>query len=581
MLSNESILRLAATRIGPELARAELRDTDGVFVQIQNGKITIGGQTVPQKLRACTLAHLNAHKERYTVSQQPSFDTLGAMLDMSRGGVMRPEQVKEFILRLALCGANQLMLYTEDIYTLEEYPHFGYLRGAYSDDELRDMDAYAAELGVEIVPCIQTLGHMAQYLTWNEEAKDMKDTDAVLLCDSEETDRFIEAALRKMRSVFRSGRIHIGMDEARDMGLGAYYRKHGACNRYEILQRHLARVCRMCQELGLQPMMWSDMFFRIGSKNGKYYDTDVVFPQGLADRIPLVDLVYWDYYHEDTAFYESMLDLHAELRRPVIFAGTVYTTRGFLPNLSLSHATTAPALAACAKRGIREVFATMWGDDGCETDYFDALYGFAQYSEACYAPEADADAIAQMGSFLSGITPQLAGQMDAFFLLERPKYLIWGDVFFNQTGVDFSIDRAFEQVKKVADGCENTYVSVLLRILYTKALIYADLQQDYRNGRPLDRWAKQILPALLEDYRTLFSLHGERWLALNKPFGFEVLQARYAATIQRLEYAIQILDRYVSGGTDHIEELEYTPVFGEGRAPWYNFVAFTRVMNFY
>ena len=36
----------------------------------------------------------------------------------------------EHLKKIALSGANRLMLYTEDIYTLENYPHLGYLRGS-------------------------------------------------------------------------------------------------------------------------------------------------------------------------------------------------------------------------------------------------------------------------------------------------------------------------------------------------------------------------------------------------------------------------------------------------------------------
>ena len=46
-------------------------------------------------------------------------------------------------------------------------------------------------------------------------------------CDSEETYKFIEAEIAKMRRVFKSNKIHIGMDEAHDVGLGKYLRKYG------------------------------------------------------------------------------------------------------------------------------------------------------------------------------------------------------------------------------------------------------------------------------------------------------------------------------------------------------------------
>ena len=120
---------------------------------------------------------------------------------MSRGGVMRVERVKEFIEKLAFYGADYAMLYTEDVYELEEYPHFGYARGRYTDSELMEIDAYASELGIEMIPCIQTLGHMEKYLSWKE-AEPVKDTGSVLLVDAEETYKLIECMIKKMRKVF-------------------------------------------------------------------------------------------------------------------------------------------------------------------------------------------------------------------------------------------------------------------------------------------------------------------------------------------------------------------------------------------
>ena len=126
---------------------------------------------------------------------------------------------------------NLFMLYTEDLYTLEDYPYFGYLRGRYTSEELRAIDDYALELGVEVVPCIQTLAHLGSFLQWNRSIP-IRDQATVLLCDDEDAYAFIEAEIKAMRSNFRSRRIHIGMDEAASVGLGRYYSIHGAVDRW-------------------------------------------------------------------------------------------------------------------------------------------------------------------------------------------------------------------------------------------------------------------------------------------------------------------------------------------------------------
>ena len=72
---------------------------------------------------------------------------VGAYLDFSRNMVMSVEGLKRFMDIIGKMGYNEVMLYTEDTYEIEGQPYFGRNRGAYTQDELRDIDAYAAAKG--------------------------------------------------------------------------------------------------------------------------------------------------------------------------------------------------------------------------------------------------------------------------------------------------------------------------------------------------------------------------------------------------------------------------------------------------
>ena len=52
---------------------------------------------------------------------------------------MKVEHFKKWLRRLALLGFNVAKLYTEDTYELPGEPYFGYCRGAYTADELREI----------------------------------------------------------------------------------------------------------------------------------------------------------------------------------------------------------------------------------------------------------------------------------------------------------------------------------------------------------------------------------------------------------------------------------------------------------
>lgn len=116
----------------------------------------------------------------FHIAERPQFTYNGAMIDASRNAVPHLAMLKELLRSMALMGLNGIMLYTEDTYEVPERPYFGYMRGRYTEDELRAIDDYAAQFGIEVVPCIQTLGHLNQALKWDV-AEELRDTEDVLL----------------------------------------------------------------------------------------------------------------------------------------------------------------------------------------------------------------------------------------------------------------------------------------------------------------------------------------------------------------------------------------------------------------
>ena len=128
--------------------------------------------------------YLNTGEKPSDILKTTVFDDCGVMLDASRNAVPSVEGLKVIIRKLALMGLNMLMLYTEDTYELDNYPYFGYMRGRYSKAELKEIDDYAYQFGIEIIPCIQTLGHLENALRWPF-ATEIKDTDDVLLAEED------------------------------------------------------------------------------------------------------------------------------------------------------------------------------------------------------------------------------------------------------------------------------------------------------------------------------------------------------------------------------------------------------------
>ena len=519
------------------------------------------------------------------IREARAFRSLGPMLDVSRGAVLTVEAAKRTIDRVSALGMNLLMLYTEDVFEVPDYPYLGHLRGRYSQADLRALDAYAASMGVELVPCIQTLGHHSQFLQWAAQ-RNMIDQPAVLLADEEATYRFIEAEIAAMRGCLSSNRIHIGMDEAHGVGLGRYLERHGFADRFDLLNRHLGRVADICRRHNYRPMMWSDMFFRLGSKDNDYYDVNAEIPDRVVDMIPQgVDMVYWDYYHMDEAFYDHMLAQHARMGGSTVFAGGAWTWSGFLPQVERTFATMLPALRSCARSGVDTVLATLWGDDGAETNLSLGLPLLPIFSEVCWrGPDCPVDEMQAMGALISGLPWEVVEAMGGFYPgpedVRTGKAILWCDPLYplvpgGPEALDGAINRAHaaqSALRAHMDILESRYASAVFDIVIEKGALLRELRGRYLAG---DReYLKQVmdvtLPALAGRYVALMGLHRALWHRDNKRFGWEVLCQRYGGAITRLTDVRAELNDYLEGRVDAIPELD-EPALDPTRATFSQF----------
>lgn len=522
--------------------------------------------------------------------EKPRFESNGVMVDVSRNAVLKVDAVKRLLRTMALFGLNRMMLYTEDTFAVKEYPYFGYMRGRYSAEELKECDDYAALLGVEIVPCIQTLAHLTEALKWNYAAP-MRDTSDILLVGEEETYTFIRRMIEAVASSLRSKRIHIGMDEAHQLGLGRYLEQHGYRKRFEIMNEHLHKVTAICDEYGLEPMIWSDMYFRLGSKTGGYYDLNAVIPEDVIEAMPRnVQFVYWDYYHDDPEFYRTFIDKHRAFGSMPIFAGGVWTWGSMAPNYGKTWKTTEAALMACKREGVRDVFATMWGDNGAETSIFSGLAGIALFAEHGYADRVEQADLARRLRFVTGSELSDFLALNAFD--ETPgvgegnmkesnpsKFLLWQDVLIGlYDDVIKSLPMSAHYGKlaeRMAQAAKRSgewsrlfeQYEALARLLQSKCDIGIRLKAAY-DAR--DREAMAVLSEEIGEIAgqtdTLRKLHRANWYADHKAFGWEVIDIRYGGLLSRLETARQRIHEFLEGIVEQLEELEEERLFYD--APW-------------
>jgi hypothetical protein len=505
------------------------------------------------------------------------------MFDLSRNGVLTVESFKFMLRKMALMGLNSVMLYLEDTYEIEDEPYFGYMRGRYSAAELKEIDDYADQFGIEAFPSIQTLAHLEEFLKW-EPVKEYKDTKGALLVGAEKTDRLVENMIVSISAPFRSRKIHIGMDEAEELGRGKFLDRNGHMSRFDIMTGHLERVLAVTRRLGLKAMMWSDMFLKLASANGEdYYGHETQISEDMSSRIPKdIDMVYWDYNHVEERDYETLIAKHRPLGNTLIFAGAVWVFNTFGVNYGLSLPATDAALTVCKKEGIREVYATMWGDDGMESNPYIALLGLQFYAEHAYSSSTPTDEVlAERVRFCTGI--EADAYMGLKYLDETPgaapnnqkqsnpsKFLLYQDVLLGLfdkqiDGLDMTAHYAWtesEIASRRKPEAELDYLfevpQKLCAVLKQKSEIGLELKRAYDSGDKalLRRIAEDVLPEISQSVLKLRAAHRKQWLSMFKPFGWEVLDIRYGGVLSRLDTASMRLLEYADGKLERIEELE-------------------------
>lgn len=504
------------------------------------------------------------------------FKTFGVMLDCSRNAVMRVSEVKHFIDYISKMGYNALELYTEDTYEIAGEPQFGYLRGRYSIDEIREIDRYAKSKNIELIPCIQTLAHFTNMVKMPAYS-DIVDTHDILLIDEPKTYELLEKIFSSMASAFSSRKINIGMDEAHLVGLGKFLDKHGFMPRFDILLRHLNKVVDIANKYGFKPHMWSDMFFRLANR-GEYYALDSKIDKNVFQKVPDgLALTFWDYYHSDKKLYDVMFSKHKEFGKEVWFAGGAWSWIGFAPHNDFTLHTMKPAMQSAKDNNIENVLITMWGDDGKECSFFGllpSLFALRRFADG----EFDEAKIKSEFNNLFGLNYDDFMLLDSantipvkreFAVNDNPcKALLYTDCFTNilentyqtENEVDYKLIASKLRCATKRAG-EFDYIFNQLASLCEVLDIKATLCKKTRNAYAEKN--QEQLETLLCDYDELVSrleLFHEAFYTLwhkeNKPFGWEIHDARLGGLIQRVKTCRRRLTDYLDGKLENIEELE-------------------------
>lgn len=519
----------------------------------------------------------------FSVNETPKFDTCGVMIDVSRNAVLTVGTAKDLVMQMALMGLDMLMLYTEDTYEIPKYPWFGYMRGAYTKNEIKEIDSFCNIFGIELIPCIQTLAHLSTTLRWKY-AENFKDQPDVMMVGCDDTYELIDEMFRTTRECFTSNRIHVGLDESFGMGLGNYLKKNGYKSTYDLMLEHINKVVALAEKYNYKPMMWSDMFFREGEAQGDYNPKAEV-PKDASERLPEnIEMVFWEYVKDNYDEINCIFDKHADIGREIIFAGGIWTWGRLIPNMKKTFKTARVQLDICKKLNIKTVFATIWGSsslNGC--NIYSILPGLQMYAEQKYYDDVSDEHLSEMFNICTGykMNDFMSLYIDDFNDDELEKYADKTACCVNPSYQCMFNDILHGLMDKTFEGYDFksryiNYLSILNKIkppnelawlfdyftkmaevLVIKCDIGVRLTYAYKlnNMNELNNIVKDM-QILLKKYEDFHVAIGKAWHIVYKPFGWDSLDMHFGAIESRIKWAILRVQQYINGEITEIKELE-------------------------
>ena len=202
----------------------------------------------------------------------PVFANRIVHLDL-KGAPPKVRYLKELFLLLKQLGATGILLEYEDV-----FPYRGSLgnisaANAWSPADVQGVNLLAEENRLEIIPLVQTFGHLEFVLKLDvfQHLREVKDMPPVICPSEDQSLDLLFAMLRQVAEAHpKATKIHIGADEVYSelMGKCDECRQRMALNNWmqsDLFLSHVARIASFVrEELKLQPLMWDDEFRSIG-----------------------------------------------------------------------------------------------------------------------------------------------------------------------------------------------------------------------------------------------------------------------------------------------------------------------------
>ncbi|KAK2717605.1 hexosaminidase D-like [Artemia franciscana] len=170
------------------------------------------------------------------------------------------EQVFQIISKL---GATHVLLEYEDMFPYANDLSIIKAKNAYSLNEIKSMLSAAGSYNLEVIPLVQTFGHLELALKLKEFSHLREvDESPQAICPSKNSSLdFVTDLIEQIIAVHQSSKfIHIGCDEVFYLG------ECNICktkNRNSLFLQHIVKIAQFVRNKGFIPIVWHDMMIHM------------------------------------------------------------------------------------------------------------------------------------------------------------------------------------------------------------------------------------------------------------------------------------------------------------------------------
>ncbi len=295
------------------------------------------------------------------VLDSPDLPIRGFMLDISRCKIPTQSEFRQLIRALARLRVNQFQLYIEHSFAFPGHEEVWQEASPLTPAEIEQLDRECLSLGIELVPNLNTFGHMERWLRhpkyrsmaecpegWiHPLTQQFKPIPGTLKPDDESL-KFIGDLLDKYLPHFRSHQVNIGGDEPWELGQGFSKEAVEKKGKHAVYLNHLKKICKLVEVRGRTPQFWGDILLE---------------DLNLASEAPVLAMpVIWG-YDAGHPFNQQAQRLNSLGRSYLIAPGTS-TWQSFTGRLDNALTNQVEAVSAAIKHQAQGVLITSWGDNG-------------------------------------------------------------------------------------------------------------------------------------------------------------------------------------------------------------------------